>query len=124
MPLITNGARAEIDLRSLDYLYNYVTSNKDAENLSPSAIGTPDPVMIQLITQLQTLQGKRKNLSYGATESSPALKVIDSQIADIKNLLIENINSSRDRISVNLKSLNKELGQYESSIRKIPFGGA
>src|SRR5258706_2250683 len=112
--------KAEIDLRSLDYLYDYVSSNKDAENLSPSSIGTPDPVLVQLITQLQTLQSKRKNLSYGATENSPALRIIDSQIAETKSLLVENINNIRSRVSVNLKGINKELGQYEESIKKIP----
>jgi tyrosine-protein kinase Etk/Wzc len=113
-------AKAEIDLRSLDYLYTYVTSNKDADDLSPSSIGTPDPALMQLITQLQTLQSKRKNLSFGATENSPTLKVIDSQIADTKKLLIENISNIRGQISINLKSINKELSEYEASIRKIP----
>lgn len=113
-------AKAEIDLRALDYLYEYVTSNKEAENLSPSTIGTPDPVLVQLITQLQTLQSKKKNLSFGATENSPSLRVIDSQIAETKNLLVENINNMRNRIGVNLKSINSQLGRYEESIRKIP----
>lgn len=113
-------AKAEIDLRSLDYLYDYVSSNKEAENLSPSSIGTPDPILVQLITQLQILQSKRKSLSFGATENSPTLKVIDSQIADTKNLLVENINNIRNRINVSIKTINKELSQYEESIRKIP----
>ena len=112
--------KAEIDLRSLDYLYDYVSSNKETDNLSPSSFGTPDPVLVQLITQLQTLQSKRKNLSFGATENSPALKIIDSQIAETKNLLEETINNIRNRVSINLKEINKELGQYEATIRKIP----
>jgi len=115
-----NRAKAEIDMRSLDYLYNYVTSNKDAENLSPSSIGTPDPILLQLITQLQALQGKRKSLAFGATENSPALKVIDSQIAETKNLVIETINNIRNQVNVNLKAVNKQLGTYEETIRKIP----
>jgi capsular exopolysaccharide synthesis family protein len=113
-------AKAEIDLRSLDYLYNYVTSNKDAGNFSPSTLGTPDPVLVQLVTQLQTLQSRRRNLAFGATENSPAIKIIDAQIADAKNLLIENINNIRQQITVSLKSMNQQLGGYEAGIRKIP----
>jgi tyrosine-protein kinase Etk/Wzc len=112
--------KAEMDLRSLDYLYEYVSSNKDVEQLAPSSIGTPDPVLIQLITQLQTLQSRKKNLQYGAKQNSPAVKIIDTQISETKSLLVENINNMRERIRVTAKELGKELNQYEESIKRIP----
>jgi capsular exopolysaccharide synthesis family protein len=112
--------KAEMDLRSLDYLHNYVASNQDVEHLAPSSIGTPDPVLIQLITQLQTLQSRKKNLQFGAKENSPALKVIDAQIAETKSLLTENINNMRERIRGTAKELGNELSQYEDNIRRIP----
>jgi len=112
--------KAEIDLRSLDFLYNYVLSNKEIERLSPSTIGTPDPVLVQLITQLQTLQNKKKNLQFGARENSPAVRIIDSQISETKSLLIENINNTRESTNVNLQGINKELKEFEQSIKRIP----
>jgi capsular exopolysaccharide synthesis family protein len=112
--------KAEMELRSLDYLYDYVATNKEVEKLAPSSIGTPDPVLIQLITQLQTLQSRKKNLQFGAKENSPAVKVIDAQIAETKSLLIENINNMRERVRGTVKELGSELNAYEDNIRRIP----
>lgn len=112
--------RAEIDLRSLDYLYDYVSGNKDVETLSPSSIGNPDPLLVELISRLKELQSKRKSLIYGSSTQSPAIKIIDEQIEQTKRDLVENINSIRNMIRSNLQGLIKQLTAYENSIRKIP----
>ena len=112
--------KAEIDLRSLDYLYDYVSGNKDVETLAPSSLGNPDPLLVDLITRLKGMQSKRKGLIYGSSNQSPAIKVIDEQIEQTKKALIENINSIRNLTSTSLKGLNNQLYEYENSIRKIP----
>ena len=112
--------RAEIDLRSLDYLYDYVSGNKDVETLSPSSIGNPDPLLVELISRLKELQSKRKSLIYGSSTRSPAIKIIDEQIEQTRRDLVENINSIRNMIRSNLQGLIKQLTAYENSIRKIP----
>jgi capsular exopolysaccharide synthesis family protein len=115
-----NRVKTEIELRSLDYLYEYVAGNKDIETLAPSSIGNPDPLLVELITRLKSLQSKRKSLMYGSSSQSPAIKVIDEQIEQTRMALIENINSIRNLTKSNLQGLNKQITAYESSIRKIP----
>ncbi len=112
--------KAEIDLRSLNYLYDYVSGNKDVETLAPSSLGNPDPLLVDLITRLKGMQSKRKGLIYGSSAQSPAIKIIDEQIEQTKKALIENINSIRNLTSTSLKGLNNQLYEYENSIRKIP----
>lgn len=113
--------KAEIELKSLDYLYTYVANNKDVEELAPSSLGNPDPLLIDLITKLKELQSKRKSLAYGSSNrQSPAIKIIDQQIEQTKKALVENINNLRNITKVNLTSINSELVRYEGSIRKIP----
>ena len=112
--------KAELELRSLNYLLEYVSSEKDISQLAPSGIGTPDQSLVLLITQLQMLQNKKRNLEYGAKEISPVVKVIDSQIEDTRALLIENIKNIRGRTEINLSGINKELKQFEESIKHIP----
>lgn len=113
-------AKAELEIKSLDYLYGYVSGNRDMEQLAPSSLGTPDPLLIELITQLQQLQSKRRTLAVGSSESSPVVRSIDLQIEETKNSLIENITSLRDQANVNLTALKSQLAGYETSIRKIP----
>jgi tyrosine-protein kinase Etk/Wzc len=112
--------KAELNLRSLDYLYDYVSKNKDVETLAPTSIGNPDPLLVELITKLKELQSKRKSLMYGSSAKSPAIKVIDEQIEQTRIALIENINSIRDLTRTNLEGLNNQLAEYENSIKKIP----
>ncbi len=112
--------KAEIDLRSLDYLYEYVSGSKDVEAIAPSSIGNPDPLLVNLITRLKEFQSKRKYLIYGSSSQSPAVKVIDEQIEQTRMALIENINSIRNLTRTNLTGLTDQLGEYENSIRKIP----
>lgn len=116
----SDRVKAEIELRSLDYLYDYVVSNQSLTQLAPSTLGTPDPVLIDLVTKLQQLQSKRSALKFGSSDQAPSLRVIDDQIAENKKALIENINNIRNKAKVNLKGINNQLAQYESSIRKIP----
>ncbi len=112
--------KAEIDLKSLDYLYNYITSNLDLESLAPSTLGNPDPTLVELIAKLKELQNKRKSLSYGSSSHSPALKVIDEQIDQTKKSLVESINNLRNITKNSLQGINGQISEYENSIRKIP----
>ncbi len=112
--------KAEIEIRSLDYLYDYVSGSKDVETIAPSSIGYPDPLLVNLITRLKELQSKRKYLIYGSSSQSPAVKVIDEQIEQIRRALVENINSIRNLTRTNLSGLTEQLGEFENLIRKIP----
>lgn len=113
-------AKAELEIKSLDYLFKYVSGNRDLEQLAPSSLGTPDPLLIDLITQLKQLQSKRGALADGSSENSPVVRSIDRQIEETKNSLIENITSLRNQANVNLNALNSQLAGYENNIRKIP----
>ncbi|TAH41358.1 MAG: polysaccharide biosynthesis tyrosine autokinase [Bacteroidetes bacterium] len=112
--------KAEIELESLDYLYDYVSGNKTLSQLAPASLGTPDPLLIELITQLKQLQNKKQSLQYGSSSQSPAILVIDEQISETKKALVENINNIRNRTRVTLQGINGQLLQYENNIRKIP----
>ncbi|MBL0342299.1 MAG: polysaccharide biosynthesis tyrosine autokinase [Bacteroidetes bacterium] len=112
--------KSDIELSSLDNLYKYVTSNAEMTELAPSTLGIPDPLLIELISKFQELQAKRKSLSYGVKSATPAVKVIDQQIAELRASLIENIKSIQQNVNTTNKALSSQLNQYESKIRQIP----
>lgn len=112
--------KSDIELKSLDNLLQYVTSNADMTEMAPSTMGLPDPLLVELISKFQELQSKRKSLSYGVKNATPAIKVIDQQIADTRASLIENIKSIRQNILSTNVTLNKQLNDYESRIRQVP----
>jgi tyrosine-protein kinase Etk/Wzc len=112
--------KSDINLIALDNLLDYVSSNRDMTELAPSTLGIPDPLLIQLIVNYQELQTKRQSLSYGVKNTTPAIKVIDKQIADTRASLIENIKSIKRNLELTNKSLENQLTEYESQIRKMP----
>jgi len=109
-----------IELTSLGNLYDYVIRNNDLTNMAPSSLGIPDPLLIELITNFQNLQAKRKSISYGVKKNAPAVKVLDEQIAETRASLLENIRSIRERMQVTSRSLQQQLSQFENSIKSVP----
>lgn len=112
--------KSDIELASLDNLLDYVTSNRDMTELAPSTLGIPDPLLVELINNYQELQAKRKSLSYGVKNATPAVKIIDQQIADTRASLVENIKSIKRNIELTNRSLSNQLAAYESQIRQMP----
>jgi tyrosine-protein kinase Etk/Wzc len=109
-----------IEQASIDNLYNYVVNHKDLQDLSPSSLGVPDPVLIEIISRFQELQSKRNSAAYGVRPNSPNLKVLDQQIEETRRSLIENINNIRQRLAITEATLQNQLAQYESSVKKVP----
>lgn len=112
--------KSDIELRSLDNLLNYVTSNSDMTEMAPSTMGLPDPLLVELISRFQELQSRRKSLAYGVKNVTPAIKVIDQQIADTRASLIENIKSIQKNVRSTNSALAGQLGEYETKISKVP----
>lgn len=118
--LDVDRVKNNIELASLENLYKYVLGNEDITNLAPSSLGIPDPVLVDLITNLQALQSRRKSLAYGVKSDAPAVRVLDEQIAENKGALIENIKSIQKRLTTTRNALQTQLNEYEESIRRVP----
>jgi tyrosine-protein kinase Etk/Wzc len=112
--------KSDIELKSLDNLYKYINDNKDLSQLAPGSMGIPDPLLAQLIQNYQSLQSKRKSLEAGTKGETPALKIIDKQIAGTKSSLLENIRSIKSNSQVTSTALGNKIGEYESRIKSVP----
>ena len=109
-----------IEITSLQNLFNYLTTNDDITNLAPTSLGIPDPLLVELITNLQALQAKRKSVSFGVKNDAPAVRVLDQQISENRSALIENVKSIQKRLVVTRDALNTQLDKYEGSIKQVP----
>jgi len=110
----------EVELNSLTYLYDYVINKRDSLNIAPSLIGVTDPMLIQLLQDLQTLQNKRSSLIFGSTTKNPTIRVIDNQLDKIKRKLVENILNIKKTAQLRLTSLAEQIRKFEDMIRTIP----
>ncbi|MEO5570899.1 MAG: polysaccharide biosynthesis tyrosine autokinase [Bacteroidia bacterium] len=116
----TDRVKTAIEIKSLDNLLGYISSNKDLTSMAPSSLGIPDPLLVALIQKYQEQQARRKSLSYGMKNDAPTLKIIDQQIADTKASLIENIKSIQKNMDVTSQSLNQQIAGFGGYIEKVP----
>ena len=118
--LDVDRVKNNIEIASLQNLYTYVVNNEDLTNMAPSSLGIPDLLLIELITNFQALQTKRKSTAFGVKNDAPAVRVLDQQIQENRASLLENIRSIQKRLTVTRDALNKQLGEYEESIKQVP----
>jgi tyrosine-protein kinase Etk/Wzc len=116
----TDRVKNDIEMKSLDNLLGYISSNKDLTSMAPSSLGIPDPLLVSLIQQYQEQQAKRKSLSYGMKNDAPTLRILDQQIADTKASLLENIKSIQKNMNVANQSLNQQIAGFGGYIQKVP----
>ncbi|MBN2745743.1 MAG: hypothetical protein JXR34_03380, partial [Bacteroidales bacterium] len=75
-------ALAELHSQYYNYLEDYIKgSNKEKENLvAPAIMDINEPMLIQLVTQLNTLYLQRNQFGSTTTSSNPVVKDVDQQI--------------------------------------------
>ncbi|HNQ12165.1 MAG TPA: polysaccharide biosynthesis tyrosine autokinase [Bacteroidia bacterium] len=112
--------KSDIELKGLNNLLSYIKNNIDMTQMAPTALGIPDPILIELLQKYQELQTKKKSLSYGVSENTPSLKILDSQIEEVKASLIENVNSIRQKFTIQNDLLRGQISSAESNIKQVP----
>lgn len=109
----------EIQLKVLDGVERYLSSNQYG-NVSPGAMMVNDPVLTSYINQLSAIELEREELSRSTTKNNPFLKTLETQQANIKQAIRENIRNQKSSLQVTKSSLDALNNRLESSISAIP----
>lgn len=114
-------AQFAIQLRSLDYVYDQLTSGADAGTISPSVLGdAPDPSMGAAFTELSALLQRKTNLLFSNTPNSPVVKEVEAQISIARQNLISIVMNMRRNLTVKINSLSSQLGQFQGAMNQMP----
>lgn len=117
----TQRAQLGIRLRSLDYLYEQLTSGTDGGAISPALLGdAPDPAMGSAFTELSALQQRKTNLLFSNTPSSPVVKEVEAQLSIARQNLISIVMNMRRNVTVQINSLSSQLGQFQGAMNQMP----
>ncbi len=109
----------DIQLKVLDGVERYLSSNQYG-NVSPGSMMVNDPVLTSYINQLSALELEREELSRSTTMNNPFLKTLETQQANIKQAIRENIRNQKSSLQVTRSSLDALNSRLESSISAIP----
>ncbi len=110
--------------RELNYyntLEQYLLSRSTYRDVpAPSVAGISEASIVTGVGKIVALAEERNKLQYSFKEGAPIFRDIDRQIDAVKQVLLENIRSSKNNKGRELANLNREIARYEGEIRKLP----
>lgn len=105
---------------AIDQLEEQIRNNKDHVNLNFSLEGSVDPLLAGLINQLNSLIiEKEKALSRFQSGSKP-VEQLDSQIAEIKKAIINNIRLLRERTQKTIRYIDNQIELTQQGLKGLP----
>jgi capsular exopolysaccharide synthesis family protein len=103
------------------YLKEYIGSNQDLESIiAPSAMGVDDPLLNNLVMELNRLVVTKSSLPSIRNSDHPQLKAINAQIEQIKSTLLENANNILTQSQISLADLNARLRVAQARVNALP----
>lgn len=117
----TEKARLTTQLRTIDYIYEQLTSGSELSSSAPAALGeNDDPALSDAFRDLNALQQKRTNLMFSNTPNSPVVKEVDAQISIARQTLISSVMNIRRSLVVQINSLSSQLGEFQGAMNQMP----
>jgi len=101
-------------------LINFVRNNYNLDAIAPSISKLDDENTLRLITKLQDEQLIEEELIQEYTDEYPKLKSTRKQINNIRNKIIDNLQSLQTNIDYENENLTKRKNSYEKDMETLP----
>jgi len=115
-------ANLQVQERYYNYVINYFKANEDVSGLAPpSAMNVSDPIINQMITNLNDLNAQRSALLSG---SNPQKNIftgqIDSKISFQKQIILENFTNNLNTLTLSLNELDYRQNKLSREASSLP----
>ncbi len=122
MDFESQKAQMTIQLRSIDQMYEYLTSsNGDNLAISPAILAeSNDNALSTSFNELFALQQKRTNLLFSNTQSSPLVREVDIQIVNLKANMQGIVLNLRKSLVNKINSMSAQVGEFQAALRQMP----
>lgn len=118
-----DAQKKELD-KQIDYLNtlkSYLVNRSTYEDPpAPSIVGIEESSIVEGVGQIVELSRQRSKYQYAAKPNLPKFKDIDRQIDAAKNILLENIKSSKKNMFKQIEDVNEDLNKLERDVAKLP----
>lgn len=114
--------KSELQLEeiTINQLEERVLKNSSSSNINPELEGAVDPMLSDLVAQLNRfILERNKALTLYRPNSDP-IKDIDRQIANTKKAVIENINYFKERNKRRQRYVEKQISSAERAVNELP----
>lgn len=108
----------DIQLRVLEGVERYLQS--DQGPVAPASLMVTDPILTSFIEKLSELELQRDKIARTVQPGNPFLETLNTQIANTKQAVRENVNNQKNGLLITRSSLQNLNNRFENSIRRIP----
>ena len=115
-------ANLQVQERYYKYVINYFKLNQDVSGLTPpSAMNVSDPIINQMITNLNDLNSQRSTLIAGSNpQKNIFLGQIDSKIDFQKRIILENFTNNLNTLTLSLNELDYRQQKLSKEASSLP----
>lgn len=107
--------------RYYHYLLEYVTQTTVLDTLvAPSLIGINDPLLNNLLGEINTLNKEKAGMMLHAGASNPSLQKLNSKLDKSRSTLVENVNGLISSSEIKLGELEKSIGKTLAQVGRLP----
>ena len=118
--LQTQQTLLKIQLQAIDQLKDQITGEKDNVSLNFNMQGTIDPLLSQLIININALILRKNELLKSYVSSSQPVQDVNQQILQVKNAALDNLTAQHSRITKTIDYINTQLQQVDQQINTLP----
>lgn len=119
--LQTNKATIDINQRYFNYLKSYLAKRDSySDVVAPYTLGINDMQLVSLLSELSELSNERQNLKLSLKDGNPTLTQLDVKIRNVKNGLVEKVNSLLATNKLANEDINEQVNDIEAKIALLP----
>ncbi|MCR4922094.1 MAG: polysaccharide biosynthesis tyrosine autokinase [Bacteroidaceae bacterium] len=112
--------QAETQYNLVKYLSDYVARNIQGHNLIPSLGGIADAGIQTQIAQFNQLMLTRNNLAATASEESPSVQEMDSNLAQMRQAIIASLDGFESSLKLQLTQARKDEQGLTATMHSVP----
>lgn len=112
--------QAEMQYSMVQYLVDYLTENSKGNSLIPTMGGINDNGIQAQITQYNQLMLNRNKLAENTSESSPAIKELDSNLSQMHAAALASLRGYSASLKLQLDKAKAEEGKVQNTINTVP----
>jgi capsular exopolysaccharide synthesis family protein len=115
--------QGNIELRGYyyNYLKDYLSQRKDLNTLiAPSVLGVDDPQLNTLLAEASKAYIEREEMRATVKPGSPGLEQLDIRIENLRQSLIEKVNSLVEANAIAQKQLKNRIKEVETEMMRLP----
>jgi capsular exopolysaccharide synthesis family protein len=114
-------SQLQVQTKYYQYIADYMSKNDDVSDVvAPSSVGIQDPLLNNLLLELNKLNAEKIGKNYASSSNSPVIQVLDNKIQATKRALTENVNNLIGSNKIAIQENNGRIAELRKKMSRLP----